>query len=312
MAGCVSGTRQCRAEVETDVSYLTDRAGLEGKVAVVTGGAGGLGWPITRDLARAGVHVAVCDRDAEALATIEPQLSELPVTSLLRHVDVREPEAVAHFFDEIDETFGRVDVLIDVPGGGFVTPLMNTNAKGWQAIIRQNFLYVLDTTQHAVRRMKAQGTGGSIIYITSVEAHRAVPNRAVYGAMKAGVTNLAKTLALELGPDNIRINTVAPDIFPTPNSGGAGREYEQTFKGKLSVTASIPLARFGTDEDLSGCLLFLASDLSSYVTGTTLHVDGGTLASSGWFNWPEGGWANMPPEGVVDALADFADNEGGA
>jgi NAD(P)-dependent dehydrogenase (short-subunit alcohol dehydrogenase family) len=285
------------------VSYLTQRAGLDGKVAVVTGGAGGLGWPIARDLARAGVEVAVCDRDPDAVAAVTPLLAELPVRTLVRLADVREPEAMAHFFAEIDEMFGRVDILVDVPGGGFVAPLMSTTPKGWQAIIRENFTYVLDTTQHAVRRMQAQGSGGSIIYITSIEGHRAVPNRAVYGAMKAGLTNLAKTLALELSEDNIRINTVAPDIFPTPATGGIDPDFEASEPGRLRRTVSIPLGRYGTGEDLTGCLLFLASDLSAYVTGTTLHVDGGTLASSGWFRWPEGGWMNEPPGGVLEALA---------
>jgi 3-oxoacyl-[acyl-carrier protein] reductase len=293
------------------VSYLTERAGLEGKVAVVTGGAGGLGWPIARDLTRAGAQVAVCDRDPSAVAEVTPLLSEMPVKTLVRQADVREPEAMDQFFAEIDDTFGRLDVLIDVPGGGFVTPLMSTNQKGWQAIIRQNFTYVLDTTQHAVRRMQAQATGGSIIYITSIEAHRAVPNRAVYGAMKAGVTNLAKTLALELSRYRIRVNTVAPDIFPTPATGGLDPEFEASDKGQLARTISIPLGRYGTGEDLSGCLLFLASDLSSYVTGTTLHVDGGTLASSGWFNWPEGGWANVPPASTLDTLAGAEENAAG-
>ena len=291
------------------MSYLTERAGLEGKVAVVTGGAGGLGWPIARDLARAGVQVAVCDRDPAAVAEVTPLLSEMPVTTLVREADVRDPEAMEQFFVEIDDTFGRVDVLIDVPGGGFVAPLMSTNQKGWQAIIRQNFTYVLDTTQQAVRRMQAQGTGGSIVYITSIEAHRAVPNRAVYGAMKSAVTNLAKTLALELGSYNIRVNTVAPDVFPTPATGGLDPGFEATEKGRLKRSVSIPIGRYGTGEDLSGCLLFLASDLSSYVSGTTLHVDGGTLASSGWFNWPEGGWGNLPPAKVLDALAG-ADDKG--
>jgi NAD(P)-dependent dehydrogenase (short-subunit alcohol dehydrogenase family) len=284
------------------VSYLTERAGLEGKVAVVTGGAGGLGWPIARDLALAGVDVAVCDRDPDAVADVTPRLNALPVRTLVRHADVREPEAMAQFFSEVDETFGRVDVLVDVPGGGFVAPLMSTNAKGWQAIIRQNFTYVLDTTQHAVRRMQAQGSGGSIIYISSIEGHRAVPNRAVYGAMKAAITNLAQTLALELGADNIRVNTVAPDLFPTPATGGSHPEFDATEKGRLRRTVAVPLGRYGTGEDLSGCLLFLASDLSSYVTGTTLHVDGGTLASSGWFNWPDDGWTNVVPSSVLDSL----------
>ena len=285
------------------MSYLDDRANLGGKVAVVTGGAGGLGWPITRDLARAGAHVAVCDRDASALAAITAEIEALPVKSLLRHADVREPEAMERFFAEIDATFGRVDILVDVPGGGFVAPLTSTNPKGWQAIIRQNFLYVLDTTQRAVALMRKHGEGGSIIYITSIEAHRAVPDRAVYGAMKAGVAHLAKSLALELHRDNIRVNSVAPDIFPTPNSGGPSEEIADTRWGRLQRSISVPMRRYGTGEDLSGCILFLASDLSSYVTGTTIHVDGGTLASSGWFNWPEGGWQNVPPPGVLDMLA---------
>lgn len=284
------------------MSYLTERARLEGKVAVVTGGAGGLGWPIARDLARAGLEVAVCDRDPDAVADITPRLGELPVKTLVRRADVREPEAMAEFFAEIDDTFGRIDVLVDVPGGGFVAPLMSTNAKGWQAIIRENFTYVLDTTQHAVRRMQAQGTGGSIIYISSIEGHRAVPNRAVYGAMKAAITNLAKTLALELGADNIRINTVAPDLFPP--LGGIDSEFDRSEGGRLGRTVAIPMGRYTSDDDLTGCLLFLASDLSSYVTGTTLHVDGGTLASSGWFNWPDAGWTNVVPSGVLDGLID--------
>jgi NAD(P)-dependent dehydrogenase (short-subunit alcohol dehydrogenase family) len=253
--------------------------------------------------------VAVCDRDPAAVAEVTPLLSEIPAQTLVRQADVRDSEAMDQFFAEIDDAFGRVDVLVDVPGGGFVTPLMSTNMKGWQAIIRENFTYVLDTTQHAVRRMQAQSTGGSIIYITSIEGHRAVPNRAVYGAMKSGVTNLAKTLALELGQYNIRVNTVAPDIFPTPATGGLDPGFEASEKGQLKRVISIPLGRYGTGEDLSGCLLFLASDLSSYVTGTTLHVDGGTLASSGWFNWPEGGWANTPPAVVLDALADAEERQ---
>jgi 3-oxoacyl-[acyl-carrier protein] reductase len=244
------------------------------------------------------------------VAAAEPILAEMPVTTLVRHADVREPDAMEAFFAEIDNMFGRVDVLVDVPGGGFVAPLMATTPKGWNAIIRQNFTYVLDTTQHAVRRMEAQGGGGSIIYITSIEAHRAVPNRAVYGAMKAGLTNLAMTLSLELGRSNIRVNTVAPDIFPTPATGHFDPAYETSERGRLKNGIGIPLGRSGGGEDLSGCILFLASDLSIYVTGTTLHVDGGTLASSGWFNWPESGWANMVPEDVLSTLAAPGDGPG--
>lgn len=296
------------------MSYLERRAGLYGKVAVVTGGAGGLGWPIARDLARAGVHMALCDRDATALDTIAPELDAMPVRTLRRHADVRDPAAMAAFFDEIDAQFGRIDILVDVPGGGFVAPLMRTTPNGWQAIIRQNFLYVLDTTQHAVRRMQAQGTGGSIVYVTSIEAHRAVPNRAVYGAMKAGVASLAKSLALELGASGIRVNTVAPDVFPTPASGGGVEnptdptdpttttDPDNAARAARQASIAIPMRRFGTGEDLSGGVLFLASDLARYVTGTTLHIDGGTDASSGWFDYPDDGWSVMPIGESLDAI----------
>jgi 3-oxoacyl-[acyl-carrier protein] reductase len=285
------------------MGYLDERAGLNDKVIVVTGGAGGLGWPISRDLARAGAHVAVCDRDPAAVEQAAAELIDPLPRAMVRLADVRQPDAMREFFAEVDSVFGRLDVLVDVPGGGFVAPFMETREKGWQAIIRQNFTYVLDTTQLAVERMQRQGTGGSIVYVTSVEAHRAVPNRAVYGAMKAGVANLAKSLALELALDGIRVNCVAPDIFPTPATGGLDPAREASEAGAIRRRVSIPMARWGTGEDLSGCLLFLASDLSSYVTGTTVHVDGGTLASSGWFNWPDGGYMNLPPDEVVDALA---------
>jgi NAD(P)-dependent dehydrogenase (short-subunit alcohol dehydrogenase family) len=284
------------------MSYLEGRADLAGKVAVVTGGAGGLGWPISRDLARAGVQVAVCDRDQSALDNIAEEMAAMPVKTLLRHADVRDSEAMDRFFKDIDAEFGRVDILVNVPGGGFVAPLLETRPKGWQAVASQNFFYVLDTTQQAARRMRAQGSGGSIIYITSIEAHRGVPNRAIYGSMKAAVAHLAKTLAMEFHADGIRVNCIAPDIFPTPGSGG--QPYEPgSAQDKLNQSVSVPMARFGKGEDLTGCVLFLASDLASYVTGSTVHVDGGTYASSGWFNWPEEGWMNTPPAKILDMLA---------
>jgi 3-oxoacyl-[acyl-carrier protein] reductase len=285
------------------VEYLAERAGLEGKTAVITGGAGGLGWPISRDLARAGVQVAVCDRDTDAVASASAGLNEIPVQSYVEVSDVRDQDAMAAFFGEVDERFGQIDILVDVPGGSFVAPLMDSRRRGWEAVIRQNFLYVLDTTQLAVERMRRQRTGGSIIYVTSIEAHRAVPNRAVYGAMKAGVTNLAQSLAIELGPSNIRVNTIAPDVFPTPAAlPGWKAEDDLRPERLLSDQISIPLGRKGGGEDLSGPVLFLASDLASYVTGTTLHVDGGTSGSGGWFDWPETGYACTVPDEIARPL----------
>jgi len=120
-------------------------------------------------------------------------------------------------------------------------------------------------------------TGGSIINITSIEAHRAGPKYAVYSAMKAGVYSLTKSLALELGSRLIRVNCVAPDVIPTPGIGGA-----------MEVRTPLPVA--GHPDDIAGACLYLASDLGRFVTGTTVHVDGGNLAAGGWHGSAEDGW----------------------
>lgn len=166
----------------------------------------------------------------------------------------------------------------------------------------QNFTHVLQCCHLAATRMRAQG-GGSIVTITSIEAHRAVPYMAIYGAMKAAVASFTRTLALELGPVGIRVNAVAPDVFPTAATVAAGWDSPDVGSPReiLRQRIAVPLGRWGRLEELGNCVLFLASDLASYVTGTTLHVDGGTSASSGWFNWPSG-YSMKPPDAVVDSL----------
>ena len=279
---------------------LDEWAALDGKVAVVTGGAGGLGLPITEDLALAGVSVAVCDRDAQAVATVTERLADIGVDHLVECFDVRESARLAAFFEQVDDRFAKLDILVNVPGGSFRKPAIDLSANGVTAVINQNFTHVLEASQLAARRMRAQGHGGSIITVSTVEAHRAMPDMAVYGAMKAGVEQLTRTLAVEWGPIGIRVNTVAPDHFPTENSARftwgqpAGEDL-------LEDRIIIPMGRKGAGRDLSGCVLFLASDLSSYVTGTTLHIDGGTLAAAGWMHWPDG-YDNMIPQPVIDFL----------
>jgi 3-oxoacyl-[acyl-carrier protein] reductase len=118
--------------------------------------------------------------------------------------------------------------------------------------------------------------------------------------MKAGVTSLTRTLAVELAPRNIRINTIAPDYIPSPGlqSMVVGSEETRGLQHRIGT----PMGREGNFEDAGGCALFLASNLSSFVTGTTLHPDGGAIASSGWFNWPDAGFLNHPPESVLEQL----------
>ena len=275
------------------MGHLEDRAGLHGRVAIIVGGGGGLGRAGARALGRAGMRLALCDRNAELLAETAATLSSEGVEVVTATLDARDDAALAAFFALVGD---RLDVLVNVVGGTFSQPFEESAPKGWDAIIRTNFTWLLHAIQLAIPRMRAAG-GGSIINFTSIEAHRAAPSYAVYAGMKAAVTNTGRTLAVELAPDGIRVNTIAADITPTE-----GMQAMLAARSPLADSVSIPMGRMGTYEDIGGCALFLASDLSRYVTGQTLHPDGGALASSGWFSWPGIGWRNTPP---TEALMPF-------
>ena len=202
-------------------------------------------------------------------------------------IDVRDADAMTQAFADAVEHFGRLDVLVNVAGGTFKADFLDTNARGWDAVIRANFGWLLLSTQLAAKQMLQQGDGGSIINITSIEGHRAAPGYAVYAGMKARSGTSPRTLALELAPQGIRVNNIAPDQTPTE---GMPMDYVAEV-----IQAGIPMGRQGTYEDIGSCALFLASDLSTYITGTTLHPDGGAFASAGWYNWPGIGYVNNPP-----------------
>lgn len=257
-------------------------------MALIAGGGGGLGRAVAVDFAQAGMHLVLLDKNEEllqqAVAEITDASDEEPHAAL---VDVRDADGVSQAFDEGLARFGKLDTLVNVAGGTFKANFVDTNARGWDAVIRANFGWLLHTTQLAANQMRAQGHGGSIISITSIEGHRAAPGYAVYAGMKGAVTNFSRTLALELAPDRIRVNTIAPDQVPTE---GMPMGYDERV-----IKAGIPLGRQGTYEDIGGAALVLASDLSAYITGTTLHADGGAWASAGWWNWPELGYVNNPP-----------------
>lgn len=281
------------------MGWFEERGGLAGTVAIITGGAGGLGRGISTDLAANGVRVAALDIDAEAVHGLRAEIGN--DDALVQQGDARDPELLTEFFGAVEERWGRLDTLVNVVGGTFRADFTDTRPKGWDTILRTNLMHVLQACSLAVPRMRAGGRGGSIINLTTIEAHRAAPGFAVYSAAKAAVEHFARTLAVEVAPDGIRVNNVAPDYTPTPNilriSGGSGAPRDDT-----SMRVSIPMGRPGEISDVSGCVVFLASQLSAYVTGSTLHPDGGTYASSGWFNWPDEGWNNMVPAGVIDRL----------
>ncbi len=236
------------------------------KVAIVTGGAVGIGAACAVALARFGADVAVCDRDA---ANLERTCSDVAASGrsfLSGELDVRDVVAVREFVARVVERFGRVDILVNNAGGGFRSNLEALSDNGLNALVEENFTSVASFVRACVPHM---GPGSSIVNLTSIEAHRAAPGFAVYAAMKAAVANLTKSLALELGDRMIRVNCVAPDVIPTPGIGG-------------DIPVRTPLPRQGDVTDVAGAVVFLASDMAGFTTGSTLHVDGGNLAASGW------------------------------
>jgi 3-oxoacyl-[acyl-carrier protein] reductase len=297
------------------MSYLEQRLGLGGKVAVIVGGGGGLGRAIALELAAAGVSLTLCDRDEKMLDQTAAQIEADGGQVVAVAGDARTSETLERTFAASSGRYDRLDILANVVGGTFRQAFLDSGDRAWQALVRTNFLWLLESTQRAAGQMTptAAKSGASIINVTSIEGHRAAPNFAVYAAMKAAVTSLTRSLALEFAPLGIRVNTIAPDVVPTEGMAeisrarGAEPPLGDSPGGRLTARIGVPMGRAGTYQDVGGCALFLASDLSRFVTGMSLHPDGGALASSGWFNWPDAGYANFPPAG---ALRGYLEEEG--
>jgi NAD(P)-dependent dehydrogenase (short-subunit alcohol dehydrogenase family) len=258
------------------VSLGPDDVRLDDRVAIVTGAAVGIGRAIAVALARFGADVAICDRDAGNLGTCADEIESTGRHALLGVLDVRDVDQVTSWLGEVAARFDTVDILVNNAGGGFRAAFLDLNEKGQDALIRENFTSVATFVRGTVPLMPERG--GSIVNVTSIEAHRAAPEFAVYSAMKAAVVSLTQSLALELGPRLIRVNCVAPDVIPTP---GVGADLE----------VKTPLPRAGDPDDVAAAILFLANPaLSGFVTGTTIHVDGGNVAAGGWHRQPDGSY----------------------
>lgn len=267
---------------------------LDGRVAIVTGGAAGIGGGITRRFAEAGAVVVANDIDEASLARTVDEVVQAGGTAVAVPGDIRDPDTVAHLVAVAGEqqASGRIDVLVNNvgdyrPNGRFV----RTTEDDWRTLYELNLEHVLRCTHQVVPIMVDQG-GGSIVNVTTVEVHRGIPANAVYSGLKAAVWAFSRSLAVELGRQKVRVNCIAPDMADTLQTPA---EVMLGDRDPALVGAWIPLGRFGQPADYADVALFLASDQSRFVTGTTIPVDGGTLAAGGWYGRAGGrGWTVLP------------------
>ena len=252
---------------------LTDLFGLTGTAAIVTGGGSGIGRACALLLARLGCAVCVVDRDADAAARTVALIQEADGRALSVPGDAREASTAAEAARATAERFGRIDVLVNNVGGMFPAPASEISAGGWSAVLRLNLDSTFQFAQAVAPAMLSAGRG-AIVNVASVAGIAGSPGAAHYGAAKAGVINLTRTLALEWAP-KIRVNCVAPDFIRTE-----GTERLMTATDRRRIARLIPLRRLGVPDDVAKVAVFLASDLASFVTGQTLVVDGGSLFRS--------------------------------
>ncbi|BAU96964.1 glucose 1-dehydrogenase [Corynebacterium suranareeae] len=247
---------------------------LENKVAIVTGAAMGMGEATARLFAEAGAKVVVADFNEEKGQAVVDDLLSSGAEALFVKVDISQGDQVEAMVASTVECFGRLDVAVNnaalTPDNA---PVSEFDEDYWDRLLAVDLKGTALSMKYELRQLIAQGGGGSIINISSVSGFRPQPNNVAYVAAKHGVVGMTKVAALENGAHNIRINSVAPGAIDTPMLRGALEETGQTeeeFAPMLSL-----LGRFGQAREIAQASLWLASDLSSYVTGTTIHVDAG-------------------------------------
>jgi NAD(P)-dependent dehydrogenase (short-subunit alcohol dehydrogenase family) len=238
---------------------------LSGRVAIVTGGGRGVGRGISESLLDAGADVVICGRK-------EPE--SLPESggrrALFTPADVRELEQIEAVAGFAEERFGRIDVLVNNAGGAPPADAATASPRFHEQILRLNLIAPLHFAQRANRTMQSQDSGGVILFISSVSAMRPSPKTAVYGAAKAGLESLARSLAMEWAP-KVRVAVVAGGMIETEQS----ELYYGDAEGIAAVGATVPVGRLAVPRDIGDACTFLASPLASYVSGTTLLVHGG-------------------------------------
>lgn len=264
---------------------------LDGRVAVVTGGGTGIGGAISRLFAQHGAVVEIIDIDATVAGDAVAEISAAGGRARAHIADCRDWEQLQSVAETILADHPNIQVLVNNVGD--YRPLerfRKSSPESWKAMYDINFFAMVASTKVFLESM-ISGGGGSIVNIHSVEGMRGYPGDPIYGAMKAAGAKFSTDLALSMGRNGIRVNGIGPDLTQTPQV-----DYISTSIGSEHLWESwAPVGRLGWPEDQARVALFLASDLSAYVTGHNIPVDGGTKAGAGWFFSPtEGRFTNRP------------------
>ncbi len=256
---------------------------LVGKVAIVTGGAQGMGRAISLRYAAEGASVVIADRNLEGAETVAQEIVSGDGKAAAVSVDVRDQAQVQDMIDTAVERFGGLDILVNNAGVGKIIPFLETTAEDWDFIFDINCKGLLWCSQAAARQMIAQDRGGKIVNLASQAGRRGEALVLAYCASKACVINMTQSMALALAPHKINVNAIAPGIVDTPFWDEVDRQFAKLLnmeigEPKRTFIKSIPLGRIEQPEDVTGAAVFLASSDSDYITQQTLNVDGG--------NWP--------------------------
>ncbi|MCY4672513.1 MAG: SDR family NAD(P)-dependent oxidoreductase [Bacteroidetes bacterium] len=254
--------------------------GLKGKVAVVTGASRGLGRAIAMGLAAEGCRLVVCARGKEALETVREEITRrYGVPVLAKRADLTVPGEPEALIKTAVDHFGAVQLLVNNAGGNRRGKFADLSDQDWDDILTLNLKMHLQASRAAIPHMNTAG-GGAILFIGSIFGREAGgPGLSIYNATKSALISAAKIMALELAPDNIRVNTLAPGSIRFPGGSWDKRVKSDPEGMKVFIADNLPIGRFGTAEEIADVAVFLLSDRASLITGACLNVDGGQSRS---------------------------------
>ncbi len=250
---------------------MSAKMDFSGRVALVTGGASGIGFAAARQLAELGARIAIADVNIDGARAAAEKLTGARVITV--KVDVRDPADVTAMVDAVVTQFGKLDILVHSAGVGIERSFLETTPEEWRRLIDIDLSGTFYSAQAAARRMVENGYG-RIVNLSSTAGLRGGTGRTAYGAAKGGVVALTKVMAVELAPHGITANALAPGAIETELV--ARMHSDET---RRVYRASIPFDRYGTPDETAFCAVFLASEQAGYITGQVLGIDGGFLAA---------------------------------